>query len=50
MPPKKKKKQEEVDPKHVTGAVVHAVANVVLGDVPAKNLVGNINYKKFLKL
>jgi hypothetical protein len=46
----KGRKKKEVDPKERCGAVVHATANRVLGDKPAKNIYGNVNYcKHFLQ-
>ena len=41
-------KKKEVSPKERPGAIVHAKANKVLGDKPAKNIFGNVNYCKYL--
>ena len=45
MPPKGKKKPKQ-DPKEVIGAKIHAPANKVLGDQPAKRHFGSVNYNK----
>ena len=36
----------KVDGRHEVGAIVHAVANRVLSDHTAKNIIGNVNYSK----